>query len=363
MLRWGTAILVVSATIGGAAAAAQSAPAAAVASRLEQARTALLTGAKRPGDLIAEIQGILAIDPDIAEAHLLLGLAYRGVGADMVPESIAEFRQALALAPSLVPARFYLASAYLDLGRPERARDELEAALKLAPGQTQFTTLLSDAERRAGNPSRALALARQIPLTDSSSAQARYYAALALIDLRRRSDAIAELEGLVASGITPPDVTASLGLAYLDESRIDDARRMLETATAAVPTRPDLHVALARAYRMGGRLADAERQLARALPPGATREASGFYEDVEADVHLETGLIRMAQNRLGDAASEFTRSLALRPSHGPTHRYLAEIHLKQNRRDLAREHAEAARQAGESLPTALADLLGPPTGR
>ncbi len=325
--------------------------------RLARARTAMLSGAGRPGDLIAELQAILAIDPDVAEAHLLLGMAYRGVGNDMLAEAIAEFRQAIALDPAPVAARYYLAHAYLDLNRPERAREELDAALTQAPGQMSLTTLLAETERRIGNPARALELARHVPATDPSGAQARYYAAMALLDLKRRSEAIAELEALVNAGVTPPHVTSTLGLAYLDEQRPDDATTLLTAAVRAVPERPDLRIALARAHRQAGRLADAERELAQALPPGATREASEFYEVAEADVHLETGLIRVAQDRLDDAAMEMERALALRPSHGPTHRHLAEIYLRQDRRDLATTHAIAARDAGETLPASLAALV------
>jgi tetratricopeptide (TPR) repeat protein len=333
------------------------APDATLQGRIARVRTALFSGTGRPGDLIAELQSILSADPEAAEAHLLLGLAYRSLGNDMLAEAIAELRQAIALDPALVTGRYYLAQAYLDLGRPERAREELETALQQTPGQMQFTTLLADAERRAGNPTRALELARQIPTTDPTAAQARYYAAMALLDLKRRPEAIAELERLVSAGVTPLEVTAALGTAYLDEGRVEDAVKMLAAATQAAPARPDLRLALARAHRLAGRLTDAEQHLAQVLPPGANREASAFYETVEADRHLETGLIRIAQKRDDEAAKELTAALALRPTHGPTHRHLAEVYLRQGQRAQAITHATAARDAGEVLPETLLSLV------
>jgi len=349
-----------------AASAAQAAPATAadatLQARITRVRTTVLSGNGRPGDLIAELQGILAIDPAIAEAHLLLGMVYLGVGNDMLAEAVAELRQAIAIDPTLVAARFYVANAYLDLGRAERAREELEAALKQAPGQVQFTTMLAEAERRAGNPTRALELARQVLAANPSAAQAGHYAAMALLDLKRRPEAIAELERLVAAGVTPVDVTSTLGSAYLEDGRVDDAVQMLLIATHAAPTRPDLRIALARAHRLGGRLAEAEAQLALALPPGANREASEFYEAAEADIHLETGLIRIAQNRSDEAAKELTLALDLRPTHGPTHRHLAEFYLRQGQPAQATPHARAARDAGEVLTDALLSLAAtPPT--
>lgn len=331
-----------------------------LSARVARVRTALMSGTGRAGDLIAELQAILAAEPDIAEAHMLLGLAYRSVGNDMLAEAVAEFRQALALDPALVAGRYYLANAYMDLGRAERAREELQTALTQSPGQLQFTTLLAEAERRAGNPARALELARQVPAADPAGAQARYHAAMALLDLKRRAEAITELEALVSAGVSPPDVTSALGLAYLDEGRVADATKPLTAAVQAAPARPDLRVALARAFRLSDRLAEAEQQLAQALPPGANREASEFYETVEADIHMETGLIRIAQRREDEAGKELTRALALRPSHGPTHRHLAELYLRQGLREQATTHAAEARAAGETLSIALRSLLPPP---
>ena len=66
---------------------------------------------------------------------MLLGIAYRGVGSpDLLGETIAEFRQALDVSPGFVPPRFFLAQVYLDLGRAERAREQLEAGLVHVPG-------------------------------------------------------------------------------------------------------------------------------------------------------------------------------------------------------------------------------------
>jgi tetratricopeptide (TPR) repeat protein len=221
----------------------------------------------------------------------------------------------------------------------------------------QFTALLADAERQVGNPTRALDLARQVLAADASASEARYYAAMALLSLDRRPEAIKELEQLVAAGVTPVNVVSSLGTAYLDEGQIGDATRVLGLAVQAAPQRPDLHVLLGRAHRLAGRLSEGERELALALPPGANRQASAFYESVEADVHLETGLIRLAQSQLDAAVVELRAALDLRPSHGPTHRHLAAVYLRQEQRDLAAAHAAAARDAGEALPDSLAALL------
>src|SRR5690606_19830760 len=161
---------------------------------------------------------------------------------------------------------------------------------------------------------------------------------------------------LVADDITPPEVTASLGSAYLDAGRWAEAIPLLEQTIAVVPNRPDFHVMLARALRESDQLAAADAQLALALPDNAPREASEFYETVAADIDLERGLISLAQDRLDDADASLAGALALRPDHGPTHRALAELRLRQNRRPDAAAHAARAHAAGTTLPPELAAL-------
>jgi predicted Zn-dependent protease len=180
---------------------------------------------------------------------------------------------------------------------------------------------------------------------------------MALRDLDRNAEAIVELEELVKAGVTAVNVTGTLGTAYLDAGRFDAATTMLTMATEGVASRPDLHIALARAHRLAGRLADADQALTRALPPGADREASTFYETAEADLHLETGLVRLAQDRHDGAEEELKEALRLRPTHGPTLRHLAEVYLQMGRREDAARHAADAREAGETLSAALAALV------
>src|SRR6187431_127630 len=74
--------------------AAFQAPAVAVtvAERLKQIEADLFAGGSHVKDDIRELTAILAKDSTIAEAHMLLGVAYRVLGtADMAGEARAEF--------------------------------------------------------------------------------------------------------------------------------------------------------------------------------------------------------------------------------------------------------------------------------
>jgi tetratricopeptide (TPR) repeat protein len=307
---------------------------ASIPERLKRVSTDLFTRTDRIKESIDELKSILAVDASSADAHLLLGVAYRGLGTpEFLGEAVAELRQALALNPSLVPARLYLAYLYRDLGRPQRAKEELEAALTQAPRHPQLLALLADTERQLGDPARALALAEQALKADPSSAQARYYLGLALLDLKRRDEGIAELERVVQAGPPVADAYLTLGAAYLDAGRTDEGLTVLTRGSQLAPDRPDVAVQLARACRLKGLLTRADQHLARALAKG-TSPAYTFsqYQQVESDLYLEQGLLRMQQGRLEAAAAAFQKVLDMDGTHAAARSHLAEAKRRLEQR-------------------------------
>lgn len=309
-------------------AAAQDVPPPAVREALNRVAADLLSLAPKPAAAIEELKAILADHPEVAEAHMLLGLAYRAQGSpEVMSEAIGELRQAIALKPSLLLARLALARVYLDLSRHTRAREELEEALELAPGRPELLSLLGEVERQLGDAKRSVELNRQALDADGTFVQARYYLGLALLDLQQAPDAIRELETVVQAGSVPPEAYVALGTAYLMANRLDEGLKALQEAARLDPARPETHVQLARGYRLRGELDRALDHLARAIPPG--QELSALFRDIALDVYLEEGLIRMEQGQLDGAADAFGRVLALDASHDVAREQLAEIRKRQ----------------------------------
>jgi tetratricopeptide (TPR) repeat protein len=329
-----------------------------VQERLSRVRANLFSRPDKAQESIRELKAILAVDPRSAEGHLLLGIAYRSVGAaDLMGETVAEFRQALALNPDFVPARFYLANVYLELGRAARAREELELALTKAPGQTQFLALLGEAERQLGNPRRAVEVARQALQPDPSFAQARYYLGLALLDLGQRAEAIQELERVAQSGAKMVEVHINLGTAYLDANRPDDALETLLQGRQLDPARPEIRILLSRAYRSKGLLAKADEQLKFSMPDQGVTAASPVFQQVQSDLYLEQGLLRLQQRQLEAAASALQKLLRIDANHGPGNRAMAEVYLLQGSYSLALDHEARAEKLGFPLPEDKRKLL------
>jgi tetratricopeptide (TPR) repeat protein len=304
----------------------------AIQQKLNRVGADLFSTAPHADEAIKELKAILAAEPALAEAHMLLGIAYRVQGSpDLMGEAVAELRQALALNASLTLARLTLARLYMDTGRAARARDELDVARGQAPDHPQVLALLGEAERQLGNPKRSVELNKRALQADSTFVQARYYLGLALIDLRQYAQAIAEMQAVVQAGDHQSEAYAGLGSAYLNAGRASDAVRALREAVRLDPSRPETRVQLARAYRVKGQLTDALEQLKLARPSGPAG-LSTLYHDVELDSYMEEGLVRLQQGRLEAAAELFQRVLDLDARHEPAQRKLGEVRKRLEER-------------------------------
>ena len=297
--------------------------------RLDRVRADLFSRTDRVDEDVKELKEILAINPRSAEAHALLGVAYRTQGTpELIGESVAEFRQALEIDPQMVAVRFYLARVYLDLGRAARAREELETAVAQVPGNPEFLALLGESERQSKNPARAVELIRQALQADASLPQARYYLGLSLFDLGKRDEAVKELETVVASAPGVVDPYLALGTAYNEAGRAAEALKVLGEAAKIDPARREPHIQLARAYRAKGLLDRAEAQLALAAPKprGATQAAYDYQrQEVELDFQLERGLVKLQRGQLVTAETAFKKVLEMDPGNEQAKKGLAEI--------------------------------------
>ena len=323
--------LIVCAVVWWPRVAAGQPPADAVAT-LNRVGADLFSQTPRAERAIGELKALIAEHPGVAEAHMLLGVAYRVQGApEMLGEAVAELRQALALKPDLVQARLILARLYMDMSRAQRAREELEFALEQMPAHPQLLSLLGEAERQLGNPKRGVELNRQALEAGAGFTQARYYLGLALLDLQQHEQAVQELQRVAESGENPAEANTALGRALVEAGRLKEASATFRRAIEADPSRADAHLQLARVLRVQGSLADADRQLTLALQAGEDGMGA-LYQSLKPENHMEEGILRTQQGRLQAAAEAFGRVLALDPNHEPAQRGLAEVRRRMQQR-------------------------------
>lgn len=333
-------------------------PQALSAAREEAARAQLKTGAEllRRGEYeqaTRELKKALALNPQSAAAHMLLGQAYlERRSVSLIAEAKAELQQALDIDPGLVWARFYLAKVYIDLGRLEKAQEELEQGLKERPNVAHFLSLLGEVQRKMGKPEAAVELNRKALEADSSLTPAYYYMALAYMDLKRQDEAIAALENAVKSPYVAPEMYLTLGSLYAGQKRYEEGEALCKKAVALDPSRPEGHVNLAQLYNIRKASDQALRELSLALD-GKNFPTSPYYQQLQADAFFERGRAHQTKGSTADAIRAYLTVLELNPNDGRTHRQLAEIYLRTGDCARAFRYMTTAEKLGTHLEVSV----------
>ena len=313
---------------------------------------------KEKDQALKELKKAVALDPQSAAAHEFLGQAYLMQDTyEMLSEARAEFVQALALNPGSVWARFYLAWIYLDIGSPQKAIEQLESALQLRPNVPHLLSLLGEANRKLGNLDLSIEQNKKALTADPSFAPARYYLALAYLDVKKEDEAIRELEAAVQSGYLAPEVYRALGTAYLRKGRLEEAVGLYQKAVAAEPANAEGHLRLAQAYRLKKQPDLALMELDRAQPAGQRRLSATYYQELEAEVSFERGLIYQEKQALSQAVEAYLKVLELNPNHCQAHRQLAETLFLKREYEHAMKHAEKAEQLKCRVESSLLEKI------
>lgn len=294
-------------------------------------------------DAIKSCKTAVGLDPRSAAAHMLLGQAYLATrNTSMAAEAKAEFQQALDIDPALIWGRFYLAKVYIDMGRFDRAKEELEQALETRPGVPHMLSLLGEAERKLNHPEEAIALQRKALAADPGLSAAHYYEALAWIDLKKDDEAIIALEASVKSPYVAPEFYLTLGSLYAQRRRYQEAEDLCRKAIALDPSRSESYLNMAQLMNARSLSDRAIEALHQALPPGKTFATSPYYQKLQADIHFEFGRAYAAKGKPRDAIASYEQCLALDNSRAAAHRALAGLYQAQGNPARAAEHTQAA---------------------
>jgi tetratricopeptide (TPR) repeat protein len=307
---------------------------------------------------LKELKKAVALDPQSAAAHQLLGQAYLLQGSyEFISEARAELVQAIALDPNLIWARFYLARIYLDLNQPRKAREQLEAALIIRANVPHLLSLLGEAHRQLGNPALAIEQNENALAADPSFFVAHYYLGLAYLDLKKEEEAIRELEEAVKPGYPAADIYLTLGKVHYQKGQMDVALGLFQKAVAAAPAQLEGHLRLAQAYRSTRQPELALKELSLAVPEGQRLLSNAYYQQLQVEVFFERGLIHQEKRALPQAIDAYMRALELNPLHGPSHRQLTEILLQQGQYERALEHADKAEELKTPVDPALLEKI------
>jgi protein O-GlcNAc transferase len=281
---------------------------------------------------LRECKAALAADPQSAAAHMLLGEAYLAQrSVTKMGEAKAELQEALALDPHLLWARFYLAKAYIDLGKYDKAKEELELGLAERPGVPHFLALLGEVERKLGRPQVSLTLNGKALAADPGMTPAHYHLALAYMDLQRDDDAVRELVTSLQSQYVSPEMYLTLGSLYTKRQRYREAEELCQKAIALDRTRPEGYLNLAQLYNVQGLSDKALATLKLALPAGKNFPATAYYQELQSDVWFEAGRAYQAKRQIAPAIEAYSRSLDLNANRAEARQRIAELRAPKGR--------------------------------
>ena len=167
------------------------------------------------------------LDPNLAEAHVALGLIKVLLDWDW-PAAEREFSQGIALNPSSALAHNQYAMYLATMGRVNDAIAEVRKALDLDPMSVIVNTDLAWYQLFAGRTGEAIAQFRKTLGLDANSVSAHRGLGVALSIDGRHDDAIAELNRALLLSENSPVVMGQLGAAYARAKHKPDADRVLK---------------------------------------------------------------------------------------------------------------------------------------
>lgn len=198
-----------------------------------------------------EFKKVLALDPNLIEAEVNLGLAYQSLfDYDLAARHLAK---ALQQKTNLLGPTVILGMDYLKLGSPQKAIPFLQQALKLDPSNRDAREALAACYLAQEDFRDAAEQFRQIALFDSDKSEAWFKLGHAYLDLAARL-------AFRGAHLYPESAWGHrfLGDLLLQRGGWEDAVKEYQKALTADPGQPGLHASLGQAYTQGRKEQEAE---------------------------------------------------------------------------------------------------------
>lgn len=204
---------------------------------------------------IAKVKQVLADDPEVIEAHTMLGNMHAKAGR--LHEAIAAYRDALAVDPEHEGAAWSLALAYRQAGKLDEARAGFERVFQLNPRGAKALYQLADLSMRRGEFAQAAATLEKGLTLDGDRAAFLVKLAEARIELHEYDAARAALLDAVKVKSDQAMAHYNLGLVHEARGEWQAAMAEYESEIAVSPKLYQPHFNLAKLLQRGGRPADA----------------------------------------------------------------------------------------------------------
>ena len=255
---------------------------------------------------MAEYKRVLALDPDLVEARVNLGLTYHALGEYQL--AILELERALQTQPNLFPGNLFLGIEYAKLGPTSKAVPFLRRALQTKPSDLEARSALARCLLSQGDYRGAAEQLRTLFTLEPDKQQAWYslgHSYLEMVTSLIKGKAVRNGRSAWTKRLAG-DLQAEGG-----GMSLNDAVSSYRQALAVEPSQPGLHAQLGRVYLRESKVEAAEQQ---------------FRSELELDSLNEEALIGLAEVNLakGDAISALRNTSKLWAVYPP---FLAELHV------------------------------------
>ena len=200
-----------------------------------------------------DFKKVLALDPNLLEAEVNLGLAYQSLFEYDL--AVRNLTKALRERPNLVGPTVIVGMDYLKLGSPEKAIPYLQQALKLDPSNRDAAQALASSYLGREDFRSAAEEFRQMAGMDSDKAEAWFKLGHEYLDLSARL-------AFRGARLYPESAWGHrfLGDLLSQRSRWEDAVKEYQKALSADPKQPGLHTSIGQSYLKAGKLEEAEKE-------------------------------------------------------------------------------------------------------
>ena len=243
-----------------------------------------------------DFKKVLALDPNLVEAEVNLGLAYHSLFEYDL--AVRNLTKALRERPNLLGPTVIVGMDYLKLGSFEKAIPYLQQALKLDPSNRDAAQALASSYLGQEDFRSAAEEFREMAAMDSDKAEAWFKLGHEYLDLSARL-------AFRGARLYPESACGHrfLGDLLFQRNRWEDAVKEYQKALGADPAQAGLHTSIGQSYLHAGKLEESEKE---------------FRLELQADSQTESawlGLanLQLAKDQPADALESVTKVWEISP--------------------------------------------------
>ncbi len=251
----------------------------------------------------------LAVTPDNALARLNLGVA---LGEKHKPGAVEQLQAALRLVPGDPDLQRTVGNAFLAIGHPEEAIAPLAESLALEPQRADAHLLLGRALEATGDLDEALGQYREAARLNPHLADARADLGVALFRKAQFQESAAEFREVLKSRPASAEAHDNLGLALAALGQGDEAMSQYRQALKLRPNSADVHNHAGLLLRQQRRLDEAILEFQKALQ----------IDPKNVDAQVNWGVVLYNKGLTDEAIGHFEQALRLDPTHAQARKNL-----------------------------------------